>query len=29
MGNKEMEVFSRKLHEVVKTADSVKITQAD
>jgi len=27
--NKEIEVFSRKLHKMVKTADNVKITQAN
>jgi hypothetical protein len=27
--NKDIEVFKRKLHKVVKTADNVKIIQAD
>jgi len=27
--NKEIEVFSRKLHQLMKTADNVKITQAN
>jgi len=27
--NKEIEVFSRKLHKMIKTVDSVKITQAN